>query len=119
MIENTVFGEMVLNYKAIVDELGSINIEELYLDYKVDFDERFQNSMIRLQNAIILLKKARIAKDELAVRAALIYIKIFTMDLANFFDYMKDDTLRLSNALYNCDMPDNYQVPEHYNFPRY
>ncbi len=119
MTENTVFGEMVLDYKAIVDELASFTMEELFLDYKVDFDEKFQNNMIRLQNAIILLKKARIAKDDLAVRAALMYIKIFTMALANFFDYMKDDTLRLSNALYTCDMPDNYQVPEHYNFPRY
>ncbi|WP_413725363.1 hypothetical protein [Sodalis sp. RH16] len=119
MIENTVFGEMVIDYKAIVDELASLTMEELYLDYKNDFDERFQNDMIRLQNAIKLLRKARIAKDDLAVRAALVYIKIFSMGLANFFDYMKDDTLRLSKALYTCDMPDNYQVPEHYNFPRY
>ncbi|XBS68900.1 hypothetical protein ABK905_20415 [Acerihabitans sp. KWT182] len=119
MIENKVFGEMVIDYKAIVDELASINIEELYLDYKVDFDEKFQNNMIRLQNAIILLKKARIAKDDLAVRAALTCINIFTMEIANFFDYLKEDTLRLSNALYTCDMPENYQVPEHYNFPRY
>ncbi|XBS68905.1 hypothetical protein ABK905_20440 [Acerihabitans sp. KWT182] len=119
MIENTVFGEMVLDYKAIVEGLASIDIEELYLDYKVDFDEQFQNDMIRVKNAIILLRKARVAKDDLAVRAALMYIRIFTMRLADFFDYMKDDTLRLSNTLYTCDMPDNYQVPEHYNFPRY
>ncbi|XBS68909.1 hypothetical protein ABK905_20460 [Acerihabitans sp. KWT182] len=119
MIKNTAFGEMVKDYKAIVDELASINIEELYLDYKVDFDEQFQNDMIRLKNAIILLRKARVAKDDLAARAALTCINIFTMRLADFFDYLKEDTLRLSNALYTCDMPDNYQVPEHYNFPRY
>ncbi len=119
MIKDTLFGEMASNYNAIINELVSFKKEDLSLDYQVDFDEKFHNNMIRLQNAIKLLKKARIAKDEMAVRAALVYIKIFTMGLADFFDYMKDDTLLLSKALRSSDMPDNYQVPEHYNFPRY
>ena len=40
------------------------------------------------------------AKDDLVVTADLVYINIFTLGLVNFFDYMKDDTLRLSKTLY-------------------
>jgi hypothetical protein len=119
MIENSLFGELIFDYITLIDDTASIEKEKLSLDYLVDLDEKFQNNMIRLQNAISLLRKARIAKDDMAVRAALVYIKIFTMGLSNFFDNIKDDTLLLSKALRSSDMPDDYQVPEHYNFPRY
>ncbi len=119
MIENSLFGEMMFDYIALIDDSSSIEKEKLSLDYLINIDEKFQNNMIRLQNAISLLRKARIAKDDLAVRAALAYIKIFTMGLSNFFNDIKDDTLLLSKALRTSDMPDDYKVPGHYNFPRY
>jgi len=52
-----------------------------------------------------------------AVQAALVYLRVYSMRLSVFFENIKDDTDLLLKNIDWSDIPDNYQVPEHYNFP--
>ncbi len=119
MTENSLFIKLKSNYTGLFESLSSITEEQLSLDYEIDFEQQFQDDMSKLQESVNLLEKARAAHDEMTVRAALVYIKIFSQELSNFFESIENDTLFLSKALISSDMPDDYQVPEHYNFPRY
>lgn len=117
MIKNSTFEELKKLYIPMAECLTSANSEELSIDILINLDVEFERNMTRLQDAVILLKKARDAEDDLTIRAALVYIKIFAMDLSGFFTNIENDTLLLSRALNSSEMPANYSIPEHYKFP--
>ncbi|HBW40039.1 MAG TPA: hypothetical protein DEF84_04340 [Leclercia adecarboxylata] len=91
--------------------------DELMVNYDCNLDKVFSSDMARLSAATDLLRKAKESDDKITVQAALVYIRISSMRLAGFFENIKDDTDLFLKKNDWPDIPDDYQVPEHYNYP--
>jgi len=117
MKENKFFSELKVKYIQILHDVFPNAEKELSFDYNADLGQRFESGMTKLQDAIILLKKARDADDKTATLTALVYIRVYAMNLSNFFEDFKDDADLLRSSSIWPDIPENYKLPEHYNFP--
>lgn len=117
MKEINIFSELKMKYIQILQDAFPNNEKELSFDYNADLDQRFESGMTKLQDAIILLKKAKDANDKIATKTALVYIRVYAMNLSNFFEDFKDDADLLRSSSIWPDIPENYELPEHYNFP--
>jgi hypothetical protein len=117
MKELIVFESIKDSYVQIIKDLSAEIDGELSINVDTDLDQKYNTYITKLQDAVSLLKKARDADDEIAIQAALVYIKVYTMRLSNFFEDFKNDALLLSKSTGWPEIPDNYQVPEQYNFP--
>ncbi len=65
----------------------------------------------------MLLKKAKEADDKATTLAALVYIRVYSMQLSGFFEDIKDDADLLARSPNWPDLPENFKVPDQYNFP--
>ncbi len=93
-----------------------INEDELFVDYKAQQCLSFHHGLELLGNAKELLKKARLNDDKVTVQAALVYIRVYSMNLSSFFDAFKEDADALLKYSDWPSIPEDYKVPEHYNY---
>ncbi|MBP2153422.1 hypothetical protein [Erwinia rhapontici] len=117
MTKATFFNDIKDSYVQMMASLSSEVEDELLIDEKSDVDEVFYHYLHKLNDSVVLLKNAKSAGDELTVQAALVYIRVYSIRLSGFFEDIKDDTDTLLKLSVWPDMPENYQVPEHYKFP--
>ncbi len=117
MKESNIFSRLKMRFIGILQDAYSNNEKDLSFDYNADLDKRFENNMAKLQDAVILLDKAEDADDKVAAKVALVYIRVYAMNLSNFFEDFKDDADLLRSSSIWPDIPENYELPKHYNFP--
>jgi len=118
MTKTTFFNDIKDSYVQMMGCLSSEVEDELLIDEKSNIDEIFYQYLHKLNDSVMLLKNAKAAGDELTVQAALVYIRVYSIRLSGFFEDIKDDTDTLLKVSVWPDIPENYQVPEHYNYPK-
>lgn len=117
MIKTIFLEDIKSSYFDIMENLPSDVQEEHFLDQEVDLDVIFNKDLCKLRDITKLLRYALDANDKVTVQAALVYIRVCSMRLSGFFEDIKDDADLLLKAGDWPDIPENYQVPEHYKFP--
>jgi hypothetical protein len=105
---------------AEVAKVCNIQEDELSIDYSLNLDEELHSELEKLAKISSVLRKALDEKDMVAVQASLIMSRIHTMNLRNFFNDIYDDIEMIGGAKRNSwpEIPENYQIPEHYNYPK-
>ncbi|AJJ03602.1 hypothetical protein BZ17_4114 [Yersinia pseudotuberculosis IP 32953] len=92
--------------------------EELYLSEDDDIKCQLEKNIIRLNQAIDLFVSAESHRDELAMRAALLDIRVFMMSIYGVFYQSVEDIDFFIRETKEFPFPEDYQVPEHYNYRR-
>ncbi|WP_241597598.1 hypothetical protein [Rosenbergiella epipactidis] len=119
MKKATFFNDIKDSYVQMMASLPFDVEDELLIDEKSDIDGVFHHYLHKLNASIMLLKNAKSADDELTVQSALVYIRVYSMRLSGFFEDIKDDTdILLKKSVWFDDVPEDYQIPEHYNYPK-
>ncbi|HHL2500680.1 TPA: hypothetical protein ACQ301_002735 [Yersinia enterocolitica] len=90
--------------------------EELYLSEDDNIKCRLEKNIIRLNQAIDLFVSAESNRDELAMRAALLDIRVFMMSIYGVFYQSVEDIDFFIRETKEFSFPKYYQVPEHYNY---
>lgn len=119
MINAKDFEELKDIYLELSEVIGKVPIDQsdLLIDYSDKQDALLERDFECLKDAKELLKKTRLENDKIATQAALVYIRVYAMRLSSFFEAFKDDADSLLKASKWPDIPENYQLPEYYNFP--
>lgn len=95
-----------------------VDTDDMAINYKGSIIDRLDRQLFLLKENTELLSQARKENDELAMQAALLRIRSHSMSLSSFFDAIAEDATLLIKADGWPDIPENYQVPRHYNFSR-
>ncbi|MBS9434687.1 hypothetical protein CE143_06815 [Photorhabdus luminescens] len=118
MIKDLFFEMLNDSYHQLSKEISESNVtDNLLIDYESDLNEMYLLDMHRLKEAICLLQKAQLIDDKITMQAALVYIRVHSMRLSGFFEDIKDDSDTFLKNSEWPNIPENYQVPEHYNYP--
>ncbi|MBT0722822.1 hypothetical protein EFZ10_05430 [Tatumella sp. TA1] len=90
--------------------------DQLAVDYSLDLDDELYDELRKLALISQALQKALADGDMIAVKAALILSRIYTMNLRNFFSDIFDDieSIGWSNNYSWPEIPEGYQLPEKY-----
>ncbi|ANS44137.1 hypothetical protein Q5A_018525 [Serratia inhibens PRI-2C] len=93
---------------------------ELSIDYSLNLDEELYSELEKLTDISLVLKKALDEKDMVAVQAALVMSRIYSMNLRNFFNDIYDDIeiIGWTDHYSWPKIPEGYQIPEHYKHPK-
>ena len=95
-------------------------IKNWHVNYKVDQNEDFIDTLSKLQEEIKLLNQAIVANDLLTSIRTIVRAKIYSHILMNFFENINDDIVQLGwgDELKDKwpDIPEGYQVPAHYDY---
>ncbi|MFW5402485.1 hypothetical protein V2A85_22755, partial [Yersinia sp. 1252 StPb PI] len=94
-----------------------IDESDLLIDYKAQQCASFYRGLELLGNAKELLEQAKLNDDKVTIQAALVYIRVYSMNLSGFFDAFKEDADALLRASDWPNIPEDYKIPEHYNSP--
>lgn len=94
-----------------------IDEDELLIDYKAKQCASFHRGLELLGNAKEFLEKATMNDDKVAIQAALVYIRVYSMNLSGFFDAFKEDADALLKFSDWADIPEDYKIPAHYDYP--
>lgn len=94
-----------------------LNEDELYLAENYSVIDSIQQDMDNLNLAIKLFLKAKENNDELAMRAALLHIRSFMMGVYGVFYQTVEDIDRFFKLPDEISFPEDYKIPEHYNYP--
>jgi len=94
-----------------------IDEDELLIDYKAKQCASFHRGLELLGNAKEFLEKAKLNDDKVAIQAALVYIRVYSMNLSGFFDAFKEDADALLKSSDWPGIPEDYKIPAHYNYP--
>lgn len=100
--------------KAAGDEL---QVDDLYLAEDYSLVDSIQNDIKNINLSIALFMKAKDSNDELAMRAALLRIRSFMMGVYGVFYQTVEDIDRLFKLPDEISFPEDYKIPEHYNYP--
>ncbi|MCA6222105.1 DUF6853 family protein [Photorhabdus antumapuensis] len=89
------------------------------LDYSLNLDDELQDELKKLISMFAVSKKALDQNDVVAVQTALVMARIYAMNLRNFFDGIFEDIEMIGwTDRYNWPKtPENYKIPDHYNYP--
>ncbi|CAI1023370.1 Uncharacterised protein [Serratia liquefaciens] len=119
MIKEINFDELKDIYLHLSKVMSKKPIDQgdLLIDYNDKQDASFVRGLELLRDAKELLKQAKLNDDKIAMQAALVYIRVYAMGLSSFFDAFKEDADALLRSSEWPDIPEDYQVPEHYNYP--
>ncbi|WP_213993643.1 hypothetical protein [Sodalis sp. dw_96] len=117
MKKDIILNNLKINYIQILNEFYLNGDKDLSIDTNLDLDRELEKQISCLQDAVVLLGKTRDAEDEIATQAALVFIRVYAMRLSNFFEDIKDDADLLNSIPGWPEIPENYKIPEHYNFP--
>jgi hypothetical protein len=103
--------------EILIEKLGDLSeSDDLAINYKRNMDEKFQTRLHLLNQAINFLDNARSEKDELATQTALLILRSQSMGLADFFNAIVNDIESILNKPKWIEIPEDYKIPEHYNF---
>ncbi|MCW2481587.1 hypothetical protein [Candidatus Symbiopectobacterium sp. NZEC135] len=91
--------------------------QELYLAEDYSLVESIQKDINNINLAIDLFIEAKKNNDVLAMRAALLHIRCFMLGVSGVFRQTVDDIDRLFKLPTDISFPENYKLPEHYNYP--
>ncbi|MQL49183.1 hypothetical protein GEA64_14975 [Photorhabdus khanii] len=119
MIKEIFFNELKVRYLQLSEQIAKspINQDDLLIDYKDNLNDLFIRDLRLLKDAKDLLKKAQLVDDKVTIQAALVYIRVYSMRLSGFFEDFKDDADMFLKSSEWPDIPEDYQVPTHYNYP--
>ncbi|SEK76095.1 hypothetical protein SAMN04487787_103407 [Kosakonia sacchari] len=113
--------------KAVIHDLAelvagktSFNDDYWSLDYKLDLDKELSNELNNLQIELELLTNALHEKDLVTVKCALVMARLYSLNLSNLFLGIFEDIEKVgwSEEFKLPNVPDGYQIPEHYNYPK-
>ncbi len=99
-------------------KLCNITEDELAIDYSLNLDEELSTEIKKLTLILLVVKIALVKNDIVAVKAGLIMARIYSINLRNFFNDIFTDIEKIGwTERYDWpDIPENYQLPEHYNY---
>lgn len=119
MIKIPFFESLKNTYIQVIQVISmrSLDRDDLMIDYDSNLDSFFLSDMERLSAATELLRKAKELDDKITMQAALVYIRSSSVRLSGFFENITDDTDFFLKKNDWPDIPDDYQVPENYNYP--
>ncbi|MDR9889561.1 hypothetical protein O7047_04830 [Pseudenterobacter timonensis] len=112
----------VKNAIQVLDGLSrsetDFNEADWSIDYKQDLDKELGNELANLKIELELLMSAIQRKDFVTAKCALVMIKVFSLNLSNFFLNIFEDIEKVgwSEQSHLPDIPENYQIPDHYNY---
>ncbi len=95
----------------------TIDESELLVDYKAQQCASFNRALELLNNAKDLLEKANSNDDKVTLQVALVFIRVYSMNLSSFFDAFKEDADTLLESTDWPSIPEDYKIPSHYNYP--
>lgn len=114
-----------LNFEKMKDMFSAIltikvanlvEFDELSIDDVRNLDDKFRKHLDSINQTIDLLEAARDNSDDLAMQAALLLLRTHSMSFAGFFDRIAKDIGNILNKSQWEEIPENYKIPEHYNF---
>ncbi|PWK97333.1 hypothetical protein C7431_1046 [Pantoea allii] len=94
-----------------------IDEDELLIDYKTQQCASFHRGLELLGNAKEFLVKAKLNDDKVAIQVALVYIRVYSMNLSGFFDAFKEDADALLKSSDWPSIPEDYKIPAYYSYP--
>ncbi|XBS71690.1 hypothetical protein ABK905_12815 [Acerihabitans sp. KWT182] len=118
-MKDFVFLEKMKNdiLRIYLEKGSAFNLNEIEMNPKRDLDESLDQMMGELSLTSKLLNEARTNNDELAKKSALLMIRAQAMSLSGFFEAICDDTENLAMLDTWLSFPEDYELPEHYNYP--
>ncbi|WP_380181039.1 hypothetical protein [Kalamiella sp. sgz302252] len=93
-----------------------INKEELYLEVDYSIVDSIQHDINNLNLTINLFLDAKRNNDELAIQAALLRMSTFLSSVSGVLEQTRGDIDRFVFAPDVAEFPENYKIPEHYNY---
>lgn len=94
-----------------------LDADDLYLSEDNSIVESIQRDIKNLNLTIKLFFNAKENNDELAIQAALLRISTFLSGISGVFYQTGEDIDRFTLLSNIEDFPENYKIPEHYNYP--
>lgn len=94
-----------------------LHCEDFYLAEDYSLVDTIQKDIKNINYAIALFINAKNDNDELAMRAALLHIRSFMMGVYGVFYQTVEDIDRFLKLPSEISFPEDYEVPEHYNYP--
>lgn len=90
------------------------------IDYQLDLDKEMRDELEKLQIELDLLTNALREKDLVTAKHALVMSRIFSLNLSNLFLNIFEDIEKIgwSEESKLPAIPEGYQIPEHYNYPK-
>jgi len=85
------------------------------MSYKADLNQGLRRDIQKLVGFSGVCEMARRDNDTLAMRAALIDMRIYAMNVGSAFDALAEDIRKISNLKY--DEPGSLRFPDPYYFP--
>lgn len=111
--------ELIKNLEKYSFPKDDFNDSEWSIDYQIDLDNRLKEELLGLYTDLRLLNDSLNNHDLITAKCALIYIRIKTLDLSNFFLNIYEDIEKVGwrNDSKLPDIPDGYKIPECYQYP--
>lgn len=95
----------------------SIDMDDLYFEKNYSIKGSLEMAHKNLILAIDFFKEAKDIGNLLDVSAALISVRVHMSHIDGVFDMsIKDMDLYVVDSV-GCMLPENYQIPKHYNYP--
>ncbi|KAA5926862.1 hypothetical protein F3I27_00855 [Pantoea sp. Bo_2] len=94
-----------------------LDADDIYLSEDYSIVESIQRDINNLNLTIELFFNAKENNDELAIQAALLRISTFLSGIYGVFYQAGEDVDRFTLLPNTEDFPENYKIPEHYNYP--
>ncbi|ENM2496286.1 hypothetical protein [Serratia marcescens] len=94
-----------------------LDMDNLYLEKDFSIVDSIQSSMKNLNLTIELFINAKEKSDELAMQAALLRISTFLSGIYGVFYQTAEDLDSFFKLPNGISFPENYKIPEHYNYP--
>jgi len=90
------------------------------IDYNLDLDSELFKELNSLHVEIELLTNAVKEKDFVTIKCALIMARLHALNLSNLFLNLFEDIEKIgwSEEYKLPNIPDDYQIPEIYNYPK-
>ena len=92
------------------NEIAELNISDAAENYEGYVDD--------FKAAIELLGKTIAEDDVIAIQCALTRVRIASLNLSNIYQDIVDDVVLINKSDLWPAIPDGYQIPEHYNYPK-
>lgn len=108
--------------KGLIRTLASLQglSGEWSINHDVNIDEELSREVGNLKIELDLLGKAVSGNDMVAAKYALVMARLCSLNLSNLFLDIFDDVEKVgwSEGGSLPNVPDGYQVPEHYNYKK-
>jgi hypothetical protein len=96
---------------------NELDKDELYLNKNRSIVQRLERSFVNLDLTVKLYFQAKNNNDELAMQAAILRITSFMADIYGLFIRTTDDIDRFIKIPAKIPFPEDYKIPDHYNYP--